>query len=69
MPTNSVEKRLNDLAQEIGMLRSAVIGVVGETDPEGQYRPEFVKRVLKLAKRKQPGVNFTNASDFLKKIS
>jgi len=51
------------------MLRSAVIGVVGETDPEGQYRPEFVKRVLKLAKRKQPGVNFTNASDFLKKIS
>ncbi|MGD0697811.1 MAG: hypothetical protein ABSB82_23595 [Terriglobia bacterium] len=68
MSTSTIEKRLNDLAQEIGMLRSAVIGVVGETDPEGDYRPEFVKKVLRLARRKQAGVRFTNASDFLNKI-
>ena len=68
MTTKAIEKQLNDLTQQVILLRSAVISVVGERDPEGEYRPEYVKRLLNLARKKSNGVKFTGAADFMKKI-
>jgi len=50
MSTQTIEKQLRDLTFEVRMLRSAVIGLIGERDPEGEYRPEFVRKVLKAMK-------------------
>ncbi|HLY63573.1 MAG TPA: hypothetical protein VKV95_22775 [Terriglobia bacterium] len=68
MGTKTIEKQLSDLTHQVDLLRSAVYGVVGESDPEGQYRPEFVKRMIKLARKKSNGVKFTGRADFLKRI-
>lgn len=69
MSTKTIEKQLNNLNQQMTMLRSVVISVIGEKDPEGEYRPEFVTHILKLMGQKQAGVEFSNPSDFLKMIS
>lgn len=68
MSTHTIEKRLSDLTFEVRMLRSAVVALISERDPEGEYRPEFVRKILRLTKQKQTGVKFTNAADFLKRI-
>lgn len=68
MTTKALEKQVNELTQQIVILRSAVISVVGERDPEGEYRPEFVRRILKLARKKSPAITFTGSADFLKQI-
>lgn len=39
------------LIEEIKLLRSFLIGITGK-DKEGNYRPEFVKRILKAAREK-----------------
>jgi hypothetical protein len=64
----NMEKQLNDLTREVAMLRSVVMGTITEKDPEGEYRPEFVKKMLALVKKTKTGVAFTNSKDFLKKI-
>lgn len=69
MTAKVFETQLNNLTQEMVMLRSVVIGVIGERDPEGEYRPEFVSRMLALAKKKQTGVKFTTPAALLKIIS
>jgi len=69
MSIHAIEKQLSELTVEVRLLRSAVISLIAERDPEGEYRPEFVKKILRLAKQKQNGVKFTNAADFLKRIS
>jgi hypothetical protein len=55
------------LEQEVSLLRSAVIGLIAEKDPEGQYRPEFVKQVFEDLKRK-PTKRFVSAEQFLKDV-
>ncbi len=55
------------LKQEVELLRSAVIGLIGECDPEGEYRPEFVREVLADLKRK-PTRTFTTPEQFLKDV-
>ena len=55
------------LEQEVSLLRSAVIGLIGERDPEGEYRPEFVKEVFADLKRK-PTKRFTSADQFLRDV-
>lgn len=52
MGTKTIEKQLQDLTQQVVLLRSQVIGVIIEKDPEGEYRPAFVKKVLKALKEK-----------------
>ncbi len=69
MTTEAITKQLNSLSQEVTMLRSLVISVVGEKDPEGEYRPAFVKRILALAKKKQSGIRFTTPANLYKIIS
>ena len=47
-------------------MRSAVIGIIGK-DPEGEYRPEFVREVFRDLKRK-PTRAFTTPERFLEDV-
>ena len=51
------------LEQEVRLLRSAVIGLVGE-DSEGNYRPEFVEETFAALSDKQRFV-FSSPKQFL----
>lgn len=44
--------QFSKLEKEIQLLRSFLIGVAGK-DKEGNYRPEFVRKVLKAAQEKE----------------
>jgi hypothetical protein len=55
--------RLSELAKEVELLRSFLIGFVGK-DKEGSYRPEFVRRILGLA-RESAQFTFTDKASFL----
>lgn len=54
------------LEKEVKRLQSFVIGMAGK-DPEGDYKPAFVKRVLKAAKEK-PIYIFKDSKSFLKQL-
>lgn len=43
------KNKVTDMCQEIGLLRSAIIGYIGK-DADGEYRPEFVKKLLRDAR-------------------
>lgn len=45
------EKSVSELKKEVGLLRSFVIGIAGK-DSEGEYRPEFVQRILRATGEK-----------------
>ena len=51
------------LQQEVRLLRSAVIGLVGR-DAEGEYRPEFVEEMLATISDK-PEFVFSSPKQFL----
>jgi len=53
--------------QELKALRSFMIGMAGK-DSEGQYRPEFVQRILKASRDEIVG-EFKDAESFLSSIS
>lgn len=55
-----------ELKREVGLLRSFVIGVVGK-DKEGQYRPEFVEKILRATEH-EPAHIFTDPHSFLAKL-
>jgi len=55
------------LQQEVKMLRSALIGILGK-DKEGAYRPEFVREVFEGLNRR-PNKTFSDAETFLKEVS
>lgn len=42
----SIQPRFSELEKEIQLLRSFLIGVAGK-DKEGNYKPEFVKKILR----------------------
>ena len=52
------------LGKEVELLRSLVIGILGR-DKEGEYRPEFVKKILGSVREKAPH-SFKNGKSFLK---
>lgn len=54
------------LAKEVRMLRSLAISIVGR-DPEGEYRPEFVRKALREANR-VPTERFESAKKFLAEL-
>ena len=64
--TNKLNNEILSLKEEIRNLRSVVIGLLGK-DKEGNYRPEFVKKVLKSSKEKSVGI-FKDKKTFLKEI-
>ncbi len=55
------------LQQEVALLRSAVIGLIAERDPEGEYRPEFVEEMMRTLAEK-PVFTFTSSEKFLKHL-
>ena len=67
MASSTKVNSVKELKREIELLRSFVIGQAGK-DPEGEYRPEFVRRILKAAKEK-PKYEFKDTTSFLKHIS
>lgn len=58
--------KLNKLKQEVFTLRSFLISIVGE-DKEGNYRPEFVKEIIKAAKEK-PDLVFVDRHSFFAEL-
>lgn len=63
------QKTLNrrpTLKEEVKALRSFIIGVLGR-DREGEYKPEFIRKVLKAAREKAI-FTFKNKRTFLKQI-
>ena len=57
---------LDILKQEVELLRSLVISTVGK-DREGEYRPEFIKRILKSLKSK-PKHTYKDSKTFLPQL-
>ena len=69
MTAKLLEKKVNSLSREVASLRAAFFATAAfEKDPEGEYRPEFVRRVLASVSKKDRGIPFTNERDFLKEI-
>ena len=67
MGTKTIEKQLQDLTQQVVLLRSLVISVITEKDPEGEYRPAFVKKVLK-AMKENPAFVYEGKGSFLRQL-
>ncbi|MDP3645513.1 MAG: hypothetical protein Q8R25_00290 [bacterium] len=55
------------LQQEVALLRSAVISLVGK-DPEGEYRPDFVESTFAALRRKSTK-HFISAQQFLANVA
>lgn len=68
MTTKTIERKVNDLSKEVANLRSLVISVVTSKDPEGEYKPSFVKRVLKSMKDSGPIYKYQGKGSFLKQL-
>ncbi|MFH1759429.1 MAG: hypothetical protein ABH822_02645 [Patescibacteria group bacterium] len=66
MTTQTYEKIKREIKQEL--VQEFVLPILREAkDPEGEYREEFVKRILKAAKEKH--IYTYNPKTFLKQIS
>ena len=63
---NKLNHEIKDMKHEIDMLRSFAISIAGK-DPEGEYRPEFVRDILRASKEKATH-KFTTPETFLKDI-
>lgn len=59
--------KLFELQQEVDILRSAIISVIGK-DNEGRYNPQFVKDIFK-AVHENPIRSFKNAASFLSELA
>ena len=66
MTTKAINRNMSQLKREVELLRSFVVGQIGK-DPEGEYRPEFVKKILKAVAEK-PKYTF-DSKTFLKRIA
>lgn len=61
-----LNREVSDLKKEVKILRSFLIGSLSK-DKEGEYKPEFIKKILRLSK--EEGVlRFKNPEDFLKQV-
>lgn len=63
---SQARSNLSTLRREVRQLRSFVIGLAGK-DPEGAYRPEFVREILRAAKE-TPRYQFRDARSFLRQL-
>lgn len=64
--TPNKKSGLKDLKSDIGLLRSAIVSMLGEDD-EGKYNPKFVNQILKTTKD-TPTHSFHNAKSFLAEL-
>ena len=63
---NKLNHEIKDMKHEIDMLRSFAISVMGK-DPEGEYRPEFVREIMRASSEK-PAYTFRGKSSFLAEL-
>ena len=61
-------KEIRAMRTELSEIRSVIIPTASTKDPEGEYRPEFIKEVMADLKRK-PTHTFKNAKQFLRDIA
>lgn len=70
MTTQTAEKiykEVKELRKETEFLKSAVLSVL--KDPEGEYKPSFVHKMLKLAaERPKKLYRFTTPENFIRHI-
>ncbi len=59
----SINNNVKELKKEVKLLRSFVIGQIGK-DAEGEYRPEFVEKILR-ASGERPVYHFKGKHSFL----
>ncbi len=52
MSTKTLEKTIQTLSREVTSLRSFVIESISNRDDEGEYKPSFVKKILKAVRHK-----------------
>lgn len=63
---NKINKEMSDLRKQTNVLKNLVI--LSFKDSEGEYKENFVKRILRKTKR-NPEFRFENKKEFLKQIS
>lgn len=63
---SEIRQELKHLKEEMKIVKSLLISLIGK-DKEGNYRPEFVKEILKAAKEK-PRYTFKGGKEFLKQL-
>ena len=61
-----LERELKSVKREVSILRSFAIGLAGK-DPEGEYRPEFVREILQ-ARGERADYVFRGKSSFLAEL-
>jgi len=61
-----LNQKSNNLIEEVKGLRSFLIRILGR-DKEGEYKPEFVRKVLRAA-RKKAVFTFKGRKDFLEQM-
>lgn len=68
MPTvlKNGKRDISNLTRELNLLRSFVIGLSGK-DREGNYRPEFIKKILEAAQEKENSL-FGGGTSFLSRL-
>ena len=66
MTTLETEKKIQRLERDVRQLRSFVIGQIVR-DPEGDYRPEFVREILS-ASHEKPTHQFKSRGSFLRQL-
>ena len=62
----NLDQKIEELKKDIKFLKSFLIGILGK-DKEGDYNPEFVKEVLRIAKKK-PCFKFKSKKAFLEEL-
>ena len=62
-----IYQEVKELRKETEFLKNVVLSVLG--DPEGDYKPSFVRQILKMAAEKPKKLfEFKNAQDFIKHV-
>jgi len=64
--TKNGKKDIANLEREVNLLRSFLIGIAGK-DREGKYRSEFVRKILRAAKKGEK-FTFKNRDSFLARL-
>lgn len=67
MANATQEKSVSELKKEVRLLRSFVIGIAGK-DSEGEYRPEFVQRILRATGERASHI-FKDSGPFLRDLN
>ena len=69
MTVKFLEKKVDNLIREVVSLQAMVREASIPVDNEGEYRPEFVKEILAISRKKGKGTSFTTKEAFLRELN